>query len=88
MSIHSGLGSMSPGSSMVEMTTTLFELMESMDRQISSLFEARTSGAGKKRPDPARDRVIARKIARMFLSGRLRFKHPASVRNTCPEWFE
>jgi hypothetical protein len=86
MSIHRGYGSSGPGSSFSQITTTLFELMESMDEQSASPHDAWKPGAGKTRPEPAQDRMIARKVAGMFLSGRIRFKRPGDIRNTYPEW--
>jgi 5-enolpyruvylshikimate-3-phosphate synthase len=31
--------------------------------------------------------MIARRIAGMFMSGRIKFKRPRDVRKTYPEWF-
>jgi hypothetical protein len=90
MSIHSGFSSLGSRSTTVEVTTTLYELMEAMGKTIATLVEGRIpkpDKAGRKRPDPAQDRMIARKVAGMFLSGRIRFKSPRDVRKTYPEWF-
>lgn len=87
MSIHSGYSSLGTGSTTVEITTTLFDLMEAMGDRISLLFEPRMQSAGKKRPEPAQDRMIARRVAGMFSSGRIKFKRPRDIRKTYPEWF-
>ncbi|HNY66086.1 MAG TPA: hypothetical protein PKM41_11665 [Deltaproteobacteria bacterium] len=90
MSIHSGSRSLGSGSTSVEITTTLYELMEVMGEGIASLIEGRRQKPGRsghKRPDPVQDRMIARRIAGMFMSGRIKFKRPRDVRKTYPEWF-
>lgn len=88
MSIHRGHISLGPVCDTVEITTTLYELMEAMGKRISSLFDTRARTLGKKRPDPAQDRMVARKVAGMIGAGRIKFKHPRDIRSTYPEWCE
>jgi len=88
MSIHSGSSTLNSRSNTVEITTTLFELMEAVDEIVSSDTEARLPKAGNKRIDLDQDRHVARTIANMFLSGKIRFKYPRDIRKAFPEWFD
>jgi hypothetical protein len=82
MSSHRGCGSPGKGAA-IEITTTLYDLMETIDESLSSIVKTHM-------PDkrPALDRVIARKVAGMFLSGLVKFKHPGNILKTYPEWSE
>lgn len=88
MSIHSGSHSLSSRSNTPEITTTLFELMEVMDENVSSAPKTRLPEAGHNQTDPDQDRRIARTIANMFLSGKIKFKHPRDIKMAFPEWFD
>jgi hypothetical protein len=88
MSMHRGTHSLGSGITTVEITTTLYELMESMGDRISSLIDLRRPRAEKKNPARAQDRMIASRVAGMFLSGRIRFKRPGDVFTDFPEWVE
>jgi hypothetical protein len=88
MSIHSGSSSLRSGSNTVEITTTLFELMEAMDEMVSSGSGARLPETGARQVGLKQDREIARTIAGMFVSGKLRFKHPQDIEKAFLEWFD
>ncbi|HON37401.1 MAG: hypothetical protein ACOX3E_02360 [Desulfomonilia bacterium] len=88
MSIHSGFGTLSSRSNTVEITTTLFELMEAMVEQTDSEDTAGLHGQGRSQTDLDQDRQIARTIANMFLSGKIRFKHPRNIEQNFPELFD
>jgi len=88
MSIHSGSSTLNSRSNTVEITTTLFELMEVMDASAAGTSRSHLPEAGQKQADPDQDRLIAMTIANMFLSGKIRFKHPRDIKKTFPEWFD
>ncbi len=88
MSIHSGFGTLSSGSNTVEITTTLFELMGAMVEQTGGEGEIRLPEHGRSQTDLDQDRQIARTVANMFLSGKIRFKHPRDIKQSFPEWFD
>jgi len=62
--------------------------MEAIGDGISITPELCMSGAFQDRVNPFQDRLIARMIAGMFVSGRIKFKRPRDVRKNFPEWFE
>jgi hypothetical protein len=88
MSIHSGHSALGSRIRKIEITTTLYDLMEALGDSFSSIPELCVSGAFQNQVNPFQDRIIARKIASMFLSGRIKFKRPRDVRENFPEWFE
>ncbi len=88
MSIHSGFGTLSSRSNTVEITTTLFELMEALVERTGGEDEIRLPEHGRSQTDLDQDRQIARTIANMFLSGKIRFKHPGDIKQNFPEWFD
>ena len=88
MSIHSGHSALGSRSKKVEITTTLFDLMEAIGDSIGRTPELCMSGAFQDQVSPFRDRLIARKIAGMFVSGRIKFKRPRDIRKNFPEWFD
>ncbi len=88
MSIHSGHSALGSRSKKVEITTTLYELMEAIGDGIGIPPELCVSGAFQDQVNPFQDRLIARKIAGMFVSGRIKFKRPRDVRKSFPEWFD
>ncbi|MFY9398991.1 MAG: hypothetical protein WAR22_11575 [Desulfomonilia bacterium] len=88
MSIHRGSSSLRSRSNTVEITTTLFELMEAMDEIVSSGSRARLSGTGARQAGLNQDREIAETIAGLFVSGKLRFKRPRDIEKAFPEWFD
>ena len=88
MSIHSGFGTLSSRSNTVEITTTLFELMGAMVERTGGEDEVRLPERVRSQDDLNQDRQIARTIANMFLSGKIRFKHPRDIKQSFPEWFD
>ncbi len=88
MSIHSGHSARGSKSKKIEITTTLYDLMEAIGDGICITPELCMSGAFPERVNPFQDRLVARKIASMFVSGRIKFKRPRDVRKNFPEWFD
>ncbi len=88
MSIHSGYSSVGSRSRKVEITTTLYDLMEAIGESIDNTKGSRFSESVQGKYIPAQDRLIAKKISSMFLHGRIRFKHPRDVRESFPELFD
>jgi hypothetical protein len=90
MSTHNGWTMTRAEAGTLKITTTLYDLVEAMGEHLSSLFDRGdlAPGTGKRRPDPVQERMIAARVAGMFSSGRLRFKHPWDVRMAYPEWFD
>lgn len=88
MSIHSGNNSLGSRSKTVEVTTTLYDLIEAIDLTFSHTSGSRPARPVQGQTIPVQDRLIARKISSMFLNGRIRFKHPRDVRDSFPELFD
>ncbi len=88
MSIHSGYSSLGSRSKTVEITTTLYDLMEAISESIDNTSGFRFSRSVQEKSIPAQDRLIAKKISSMFLHGRIKFKHPRDVRESFPELFD
>lgn len=88
MSIHGGHSALGSRSKKVEITTTLYDLIEAIGDGIGSTPELCMSGAFQDQVHPFQDRLIARRVAGMFVSGRIKFKHPKDVRKYFPEWFD
>jgi hypothetical protein len=86
MSMHSGRISSRPVRASVEITTTLYELMEVLGERVSTVLETLAPAPGKKSPGQTQDSLIAGRVSRMLSSGRIRFKHPQVIWKTCPEW--
>lgn len=88
MSIHSGYSSLGSRSKKVEVTTTLYELMEAISESIDTTAGSRLSGSFQEKSIPIQDRLIAKKISSMFIHGRIKFKRPRDVRESFPELFD
>lgn len=88
MSIHSGRNAHGSRSKKIEITTTLYDLIEAIGESIGSTPELCMSGAYQERVTPFQDRLIATKVAGMFSSGKIKFKRPRDVKRNFPEWFD